>query len=110
MPGFRVIMVPPEDQPQTFADTNAATGEAIERDAIRDIVLNALNEDAARLLCERQAFDIATQEVANSGEFTDEQVDESMEAVMKRQWRIQSITQVGDGAAPPAPTEAAPAE
>jgi len=102
-------MTPPTDQPQTFTDHNDATDEDFERPLLRDILLNAPNQDAARLLCERQAFDIATQEVAASGEFTDEQVDESMTAVMARQWVVSSITEP-DAAAPAAAAEPAPAE
>ena len=112
MPEYEVTMVPPEGQPQTFKDTNDADGSEIERPMIRVYKLNATNENAARVVCERSAFDIATQEVAASGSFTDEQQDEQMDAVLNSQWVVQSITDTGAAEAAPAPAaaESAPAE
>ena len=108
MPTYRVIMKPAEDQPQTFTDTNEATGEDFERDAMRSILLNAPNEDAAKLLCERQAFDIATQEVSTAEGYDPEDADANMEAIMSRQWRIASISERDAEPAAEAPTESAP--
>lgn len=102
-------MRPPADQPQTFKDTNPADDSEIEREALRDIRLDAPSEAAARILVERQAFDLATQEVAQSGEFSDEQQSEAMEAVMNRQWVVDKIEEV-DAPAAPAAEEPAPAE
>ena len=108
MPTYRVIMRPPEDQPQTFTDHDAATDEDYERDALRNILLNAPNEDAAKLLCERQAFDIATQEVTQAEGYDPEATDANMEAVMARQWRIESISERDAEPAAEAPPEPAP--
>jgi hypothetical protein len=103
-------MAPPEGQPQTFKDTNDADGSEIERPMIRVYKLNASTENAARVICERNAFDIATQEVAEKGGFTDEQQDEQMDAVLSSQWVVQSIQQAGAAAAPAAAEEPAAAE
>jgi hypothetical protein len=98
-------MVPPDGQPQTFTDHNDAIDEDFERPYLRDITLQAGSENAARIVCERQAFDIATQEVAQSGEHTDDP-DASMEAVLARQWQIKSIE--SEDAPATAPTESTP--
>jgi hypothetical protein len=108
LPEFQVTMVPPEGQPQTFSDTNDADGSTIERPMIRVYNLVASNESAARVMCERSAFDIATQEVAASGEFTDEQQDAQMDKVLSSQWVVQGIEQ--RNGSPAVAAEAAPAE
>lgn len=108
MSEYEVIMVPPEGQPQTFTDTNDADGSEIERPMIRIYHLNASSENAARVMCERSAFDLATQEVAEKGGFTDEQQDEQMDAVLSSQWVIQSVEPKG-GAAPAAAAAEEPA-
>jgi hypothetical protein len=110
LPEYEVTMVPPEGQPQTFKDTNDADGTEIERPMIRIYKLNAGSENAARVVCERSAFDIATQEVAASGDFTDEQQDEQMDAVLNNQWVIQSIETTGSEKAAAPAAETAPAE
>jgi hypothetical protein len=97
---FKVIMVPPEGHDQTFKEvqtvTDPSTGEdvsqEVERPFLRDIRLNAHNEDAARRICERQAENIAAQEVV--GQYPDDP-DSADAAAHERTWVIQSIEEVG---------------
>lgn len=89
---YNVIMVPPEGSPQTFDDLDA-NGETIQRPMIRHITMDVSSEDAAKRVAEQQAFDIATQEVATSGEFADNP-DGAMDATLERQWVIDKIEEV----------------
>lgn len=89
---YNVIMVPPEGQPQTFDDLDA-NGETIQRPMLRHITMDVGSEDAAKRLAEQQAFDIATQEVASSGEFSDNP-DGAMDATLEKQWVVKSIEEV----------------
>jgi len=89
---YNVIMVPPEGHPQTFDDLDA-NGETIQRPFLRNITMDANSEDAAKRVAEQQSFDIATQEVAASGEFADNP-DGAMDATLAKQWVVQTIEEV----------------
>jgi hypothetical protein len=98
---FKVIMVPPEGHDQTFTesqtvgagtDDDPTTEVEVERPYLRYITLNAHNEDAARRVCERQAENIAAQEVA--GQYPDDP-DSADAAASERTWVIKSIEEVG---------------
>lgn len=89
---YNVIMKPPEGHPETFDDVDA-NGETIQRPYLRHITMDVGSEEAAKRLAEQQAFDIATQEVAQSGDFTDNP-DGAMDATLEKQWVIESIEEV----------------
>ena len=89
---FIVIMVPPEGEPTTFDDLDA-NGETFQRPRLRHITMDVKDEAGAKRLAEQQAFDIATQEVASGGEFTDNP-DGAMDATLAKQWIVQSIEEV----------------
>jgi hypothetical protein len=97
MPGYDITTRPPEDQPQTFEWTDPADGTTHDRDTFRLTTLVASSEEVARMRVEAQELDIAIQEIAESGEFTDDP-DGATDAALAKRWIVTDVVEIPEAA------------